>query len=95
MIKNKYEKKIITKNRKKIISYSITCNKCGFNSIVDVKNYNDKDKTYIVDENTKFYETSISFGYGSRFDLENWDIYLCNKCYEKFYSSLNVKPEKK
>lgn len=86
MIKKIYKttnKKIV---KKKAVSYSVTCNKCG-TIHENIKTTNYDNKVFKIDENNKVFEIKLSFGYGSPFDSEDWTFYICNKCHEDFIST--------
>jgi len=62
---------------------SITCNKCG--KIVEL----DDDMDFRANE---FQTINLSFGYGSRYDMESWDFDLCEECVTEFVKTFNHVP---
>jgi hypothetical protein len=75
-------RKIEKKNIPVEIVTEILCNKCGksFN-VVDFENTNLIDSFKIV------------FGYGSRFDGEQWSFDLCNNCIIEMVSTFKIPPK--
>lgn len=63
---------------------SITCNMCG-------KTYTYKDGYFEHDITT----VNVQFGYGSKFDTENWEFDLCDDCLEKIVDKFICKPKVK
>lgn len=64
---------------------AIICNKCG--KEVDLENADD------FEENL-FHPFKVSFGYGSKFDLETWYFDLCEDCLLEFVETFKIKPDK-
>jgi hypothetical protein len=64
-----------------VVSTKITCDKCG-----KEEEYKDYDATSITPIN-------IDFGYGSKFDTNNWNMDLCDSCIEDFIISLKNPPK--
>ena len=59
----------------------IQCNGCGKTLDGDMPEMGD-----ITD-------IQISFGYGSRFDMETWSFDLCDDCAEKIINNFEILPE--
>lgn len=66
---------------------SITCNRCGFTVDLSKEDY----ELFLTD---MLHEFSISFGYGSGHDLENWKFDLCEDCIEEIVKTFKI-PVKK
>lgn len=68
----------------------VLCNKCG-----------ESCKDYIVQGNTDMFnlnyaEITPNFGYGSTlYDLEDWEVHICEGCYAAFEATFKIQPEKK
>ena len=61
------ELKVISEE--KLVTKSITCNKCGHTDWID-----DNGGNYY------FQRLNCDFGYGSKFDMEGWEFHLCEEC---------------
>ena len=73
---------------KKEIPISATCNKCGNSKVLEGKDeYNRQWKL------EKFQSFLISFGYGSKFDMEDWEFDLCEKCLVDIVRTFKHAPE--
>lgn len=72
MIEYKKKECVISTN----VAVSMVCNCCGKVSEI----HDDFDDTDITD-------ITISFSYGSRFDLEKWVMDICDDCLTKWASS--------
>ncbi|WP_251552389.1 hypothetical protein [Neobacillus muris] len=75
---------------KKVREYelkSVTCNKCGKTKKITSEDY---QKEW---EAAEFQSFSCSFGYGSKFDMEEWNFDLCEDCLEEIVNSFKIKPE--
>jgi len=60
----------------------VSCDGCGYTIKVDPRMSNEQiscnqDWEYI-------YHIHLSFGFGSRYDLEDWRIDICENCLQKF-----------
>ena len=70
---------------------AVTCNKCGVSEDRSGGNcedyYGDK---YGYDDNFARFETN--FGYGSRYDNENWSFDLCEDCLTELVKTFKVVP---
>lgn len=66
---------------------SITCNKCG-NTHTFHGEFHEK-----VWQDDKFQSFDFNFGYGSKFDEENWKFDLCEDYLEELVESFVHKPE--
>lgn len=73
--------KTISKEVTERILESITCNKCGTERKMEY------DFTY-----NEFQHVNFSFGYGSKFDNDNWSFDLCENCVEELVKSLQHVP---
>jgi len=58
---------------------SITCNCCG--KVVEGET---------VEYDSDITELNISFGYGSRFDTNQWNMDICDDCLEKWVSTFKL-----
>lgn len=65
---------------------AIICNKCG--KEVDLEKAND------FEENL-FHSFKVSFGYGSKYDLELWSFDLCEDCLLEFIDTFKIKPDRR
>jgi hypothetical protein len=66
---------------------SVTCNKCGRETVLDnAGSYNMGDE---------FESFTIKFGYGSKHDGERYMFDLCGDCLEKIFHSFKIPPETK
>ena len=59
---------------------SVTCDCCG--------------KTDNIPYYSDIQRHVLSFGYGSKFDTEEWHIDVCDKCIEAWTNSFEHKPDK-
>ena len=66
---------------------AITCNKCGSKTPLSADSV---EKAVVLEE---FQSFVLNFGYGSKFDLQEWKFELCEKCLEEFINTFKVKPE--
>ena len=74
----KYIEKEIIETKK--VATHVTCNKCGHTSEIDVNRF----------ELNKFQEVDFSFGYGSKYDMEDWEFHLCEDCYDKLIKQFKI-----
>lgn len=81
------EYELLNKKVKKYELKSVTCNKCGK---IQKFHYEDLRKEWQVAEFQRF---SCSFGYGSKFDMEDWKFDLCEDCLEEMVNTFKIKPE--
>jgi hypothetical protein len=72
--------KVIKEKRK--VTHQITCNKCG-------KKINLSEAGYEYN----IYPFRVSFGYGSKHDLEHWYFDLCEDCIDKMVSEFLIQPD--
>lgn len=64
-----------------MLNKSVVCNKCG-------KEFsNTKDRPYLKNLVHNFI---LTFRYGSKHDLDQWDFCLCENCIEEFTNSFKV-----
>mgnify|MGYP007112386548 CR=1 FL=1 len=77
----KYIEKEIIETKK--VATHVTCNKCGHTSEIDVNRF----------ELNKFQEVDFSFGYGSKYDMEDWEFHLCEDCVEELVKSFKYVPK--
>lgn len=63
----------------KDIAISITCNCCG-------------KESEQIQYNEEYQEINLSFGYGSRFDMESWTIHLCEDCLVNYVKCFKIAP---
>jgi len=75
-MKNKFLEKVI---EEKVKIYSVVCNCCG-KKIEFPDGY----------DNTEITDITISFGYGSRFDLTTWEMDVCDDCIEKWVKTFKL-----
>lgn len=66
---------------------SVTCNKCGKTKELHGEDY---EKEWEAEGFKSFH---CSFGYGSKFDMEDWKFDLCESCLEELVSTFKIKPE--
>lgn len=66
---------------------SITCNKCGNTKELNGEDYEKMWKS------ESFQSLTLHFGYGSKFDMEEWKFDVCEECLEEFVDSFKIKPE--
>lgn len=75
----KIKKEIVVKELKSVI-----CNKCGRKEKAD---YDGLDTGNISN-------IELSFGFGSKFDLEQWEMDICDECLEEWVSEFKHKPDR-
>jgi hypothetical protein len=73
---------------KKEIPVSVTCNKCGNSKVLDGEE--DYERQWKLE---KFQSFFLSFGYGSKFDMEDWEFDLCEKCLVDFIRTFKHLPD--
>lgn len=66
---------------------SVTCNKCGKEHMFRGEDYKRECQGNL------FHSFEIYFGYGSKFDEENWKFDLCENCLVELVNSFVHKPE--
>lgn len=75
-----------TKLVEKIIVTDVLCNKCG------------ESCKYYIDNDTFNINSAVitsSFGYGStKYDMEDFEVHLCEDCYAELESTFKIKPIK-
>ncbi|MCM2532155.1 hypothetical protein NDK43_06805 [Neobacillus pocheonensis] len=81
----KYE--LIEKTTKDSELKSVSCNKCG---IKHVFRGEDHEREW---QDNMFQSFKLSFGYGSKFDEEQWKFDLCEGCLIELVNSFVYKPE--
>lgn len=67
--------------KKEIQTKAVICDTCGLETPSD---HWEKAQSYV--------SFKLSFGYGSKFDLEIHRFHLCEPCYEKMLSLMGIKP---
>jgi len=77
----KFRKEDVVEKRDKLTS--IICNKCG-------KNQELEDEFDL--EINKFQTINLSFGYGSKYDMEYWNFDLCEECVTDLVKSFKYAP---
>lgn len=65
---------------KKEVDLEITCNRCG---------YTEESYEY---GNFAFQDIHLTFGYGSKFDTENWYFHVCETCLMEWISTFKFAP---
>lgn len=81
------EYEVVVKKEKELQLKFVTCNKCGKTKKLYGEDYK---KAWEAEEFKSF---SCSFGYGSKFDTENWIFDLCEDCLEDIVNTFKIKPE--
>lgn len=77
--------------RKEDILYEVSCDGCGKTIKVDPQMSNE-NASYSKDWEC-IHHIHVSFGFGSRYDLEDWRIDICENCLDKFvYENLKNPP---
>lgn len=67
----------------------VLCNKCGGSC----KDYVDAEHKHF---NLNYADITPHFGYGSvLYDLEDWEVHICETCYAAFEATFKLQPEKK
>lgn len=82
------ENRRVTRHDVEFVAKTITCNKCGKSADIKEGDYSD---LHIKRE--EFPTIELSFGYGSKWDMEHWAFNLCEECLETFVESFAHKPD--
>jgi hypothetical protein len=69
------------------IDESVTCNKCGKEKILSGEKFQREVQA------NKFQSFDCSFGYGSHYDMENWEFDLCEDCLEEIVKTFKIVPD--
>ncbi|RHW34069.1 hypothetical protein D1B33_14830 [Lysinibacillus yapensis] len=66
---------------------SVSCNKCGKTKELD------RDEYKGMWQLEEFQAFHCNFGYGSKYDEEQWKFDLCEACLEELINTFKIKPE--
>jgi hypothetical protein len=80
-------KEFVEINILKKIPKSITCNKCGKTGHLLGS---DLERELLGNE---YQHIKFSFGYGSKFNEQIWELDLCENCLEEFIATFKHSPE--
>jgi hypothetical protein len=69
------------------IDESVICNKCGKEEVLSGEKFQREVQS------NKFQSFDCSFGYGSNYDMENWEFDLCEDCLEEIVKSFKIVPD--
>lgn len=84
----KGENRRVTRYDVEFVAKTITCNKCGKSADIKEGDYSD-----LHFKREEFPTIELSFGYGSKWDMERWSFNLCEECLETFVESFVHKPD--
>lgn len=70
-----------------IVKESIQCNKCG-REFVNPLSKGSTMEQFIWDANIHGFK--VFFGWGSKFDEQEWEFHLCDECLEKIVKGFRV-----
>jgi protein-arginine kinase activator protein McsA len=76
-----------TKLVEKEVVTDVLCNKCG----CSCKDYMDANHEHFNFNSAIIYP---DFGYGSSYDMQVWEVHLCESCYAELESTFKIKPQK-
>lgn len=80
-----YERIIIEDTKE--IPTSVTCNKCGKSQELTGDEWDRQMKL------CKYQSVYISFGYGSKFDMDQWNFEICEECLVEMVRNFKHLPE--
>lgn len=82
----------VTEEKEIVVNESIRCNKCGKEKERDFHSeYFEDYEEGIWD--TEFQTFSFGFGYGSRYDTEQWSFDLCDDCLTEIVKTFQYVPD--
>ncbi len=90
MRKETFEEKEVTKIEKVVTSKTVICNKCGTTQVNGEWSPPSEDEYYLSND---IHNINLGFGYGSRFDMENWNFDLCDNCLESLVKTFKYPPD--
>ena len=75
-----------TKLVEKVVVKDVLCNKCGDSCAYRISKEHSNFNSAII---------TASFGYGSLiYDMEDWEVHICEPCYADFEATFKFKPQK-
>lgn len=89
MRRETYEEKEVKKVERVVTSKTVTCNKCGTTQTNNCWNSTDDDYFFSND----IHNIQLGFGYGSKFDMDNWSFDLCDNCLEELVKTFKYPPD--
>lgn len=91
MERETYEEKEVKPTEKVLASKTVTCNKCGTSRELKPNGdwYESEEGLYAND----VHNISLGFGYGSRFDMEQWSFDLCDDCLDDVVRTFKYAPD--